>query len=321
MGGLAELLGIGLALAIAIATWMVVWRLRHPPRRTYAWAIAKGVPGDPSELDAPRMFVATELAVGGGIRCAAWDIRGDRPDGPAIICTPGWGDSKIGVLPRIDALCAHASRVIAWDPPGSGETPGTCPMGTREPAMVLEIARWLRREERVTRTIAHGWSLGGGVAVVAAGMDAPRGENLIDGVISESPYRFPWTPAFRVMRAAALPWRINGPIAMGALGVRLGVGPRWSGHGGFDRAEWAKLVRVPMVVIHGTADDICPIDDGRAIADSARAHARFVVIDGGGHNDLWADDRWKSVVADATGALVLEIAALGREMGNPAPRG
>lgn len=303
MVGLVEILGWGLAIALGLSVWMVVWRLRHPPRRTYAWAVAKGVPGDPSELDAPRVFIATELAVGDGVRCPAWDIKGDHPDGPAIIATPGWGDSKIGCLPRIEALCAEASRVIAWDPPGTGDCPGLCPMGTREPAMILEIARWLRAEECVARVIAYGWSLGGGAAVAAAGLDADRDSHLLDGAIAEAPYRFPWTPAFRVMRGAGLPWRINGPIAMGLLGTRLGMGPMWKGRGGFDRAVWAAMARVPIVVVHGSADGICPIADGRAIAASAAG--RIEVIDGGGHNDLWADARFR----ERTGAILREAIA------------
>ena len=313
MAGLAILLGIGLGVAIAVAAWMVFWRLRHPPRRTYAWAMAKGVPGDPSELDTPRTFVATELAVGDGIRCAAWDIQGDDPTGPAIIATPGWGDSKVGALPRIDALCAHASRVIAWDPPGTGESPGMCPMGTREPAMVLEIARWLRREEGVRRIIAQGWSLGAGVAIAAAGLDAQSDESLIDGVVAEAPYRFPWTPAFRVMRGANLPWRINGPIALALLGVRLGMGPMWNRRAGFDRAGWASRARVPMLIIHGSADDICPIADGRAIAEAGGVRAQLLVIEGGGHNDLWTDDRWRGRVAEAVRTFTAEVAEGRRE--------
>ena len=303
---LLAVLALGLTLAIGASVWLMIWRLRHPPRRTYAWAMARSVPGDPSELDTPREFVATELAVGEGIRCPAWDIRGDDPQGPVIIATPGWGDSKIGALFRIDALCAHASRLIAWDPPGTGEARGLCPMGTREPAMVLAIARWLRAEESAPAVIAHGWSLGGGVAIAAAGLDAERGTCLLDGAIAECPYRVPWTPAFRVMRGAGLPWRINGPIAMALLGLRLTRHPRWRG---FDRVRWAARVRVPVLVIHGARDTVCPPEDGRAIAGASASHGDFIEVPGAAHNDLWTDDRWRNAVADAVRTHVRAVAS------------
>jgi pimeloyl-ACP methyl ester carboxylesterase len=175
----------------------------------------------------------------------------------------------------------------------------------------------VRTEERAPGVIAYGWSLGGGAAVAAAGMDDER---LIDGVITEAPYRVPWTPAFRVMRAAALPWRVNGPIAMALLGVRLGMGPMWRRRGGFDRAVWAAKVRVPVTVIHGNSDAICPIEDGRDIGAGAGPRGRIVEISGGGHNDLWTDARWSTEVGRAV-AETIRATPIGPEMGIPPARG
>ena len=54
--GMAALLAIGLSIAIALATIYVTLRLRRPPRRTVAWALANGAPSDPSEMDSPLVF-------------------------------------------------------------------------------------------------------------------------------------------------------------------------------------------------------------------------------------------------------------------------
>ncbi len=286
MLGLLQLLALGFVLAVGLGTWLVVHRLRRPTRRTYAWAVARGVPGDPSEIDAPRAFESYEMLLD-GVRCAVWDIAGDDPAGPVVVCSPGWGDAKLGVLPRLDALAACASRVVAWDSPGLGDTPGLCPMGTREPRMLLRLAREVRAGDQPV--VLFGWSLGAGSSIAAGALEAdadPSEPRAIAGVVAEAPYRHPWTPTFRVMRTARLPWRLNGPPAFALLGIRLLGSPTWRG---FDRAAHAARARCPLLVLHGTADEICPCADGRAIASAAPA-GTLVPVPGGGHNDLWTDE-------------------------------
>jgi len=102
-------------------------------------------------------------------------------------------------------------------------------------------------------------------------------------IIAEAPYRLPKTPASRVMRQAGLPWAGVGPIAYLLLGLRTGAGALWRG---FDRAEHAARLRSPLLVIHGDADAICPLEDGRAIAAAAPG-GQLLIVEGGRHNDLW----------------------------------
>ena len=301
MLGLLKLLALGFALALAFATWMVMRRLRRPPRRTYGWAVARNVPGDPSEIDEPREFTAFQIKLG-GVACAAWDIPGDASDGPLVVCAPGWGDSKLGVLARLDALLPFSSRVIAWDSPGLGETPGTCPHGTREPRMLLELARDVRTGD--APVLLYGWSLGASTAIATAALDASADAPVVAGVVAEAPYRQAWTPAFAVIRGANLPWRLNGPLAFALMGLRLTGDPTWRG---FDRAIHAARTRCPILVIHGTADDICPYADAQAIATAA-PDATLIPVAGAGHNNLWSDGFREPVagaVADFLGSFAV----------------
>jgi pimeloyl-ACP methyl ester carboxylesterase len=207
--------------------------------------------------------------------------------------TPGWGDSRLGMLARIDAFAPECSRVVAWDPPGHGEAPGRWTMGVREPSMLLEIADTMH-ESTGRRCVLFGSSAGGGVSVVSAAMDAAKGERAVAGVIAEAPYRFPQVPARNVIRQAGYPWAINGPIAFALMGVIEGVGTKWRG---FDRAAHASNVRAPVLVIHGSEDAVCPLEDGRAIAESAGGE--LVVIEGAGHNDLWTEPPARTECVDA----------------------
>lgn len=307
MLGLLQLLALGLAIAIAIATLLVIRRLRRPPRRTYAWALARNLPSDPSELDDPRDFTPFEITACNH-RLPAWSITGDDPAGPLVIATPGWGDSKIGILPRLPALLPKASRIIAWDPPGTGEStttsgkPGLCYLGTREPRILIDIID--EHAEPHERVVLLGWSLGAGASIAAAALDAESESPRVAAVVAEAPYRRPWTPAFNVLRMARLPYRINGPIAFALLGLRLTRHPMWKG---FDRARLAATVRVPLLLIHGTDDEICPFADSRDIA-AATPNATLLPIPGAGHNNLWTEEPFASQAAAAVADL-LDLAA------------
>lgn len=308
--GLLIILLEGFAVLYVVVTWMFVRRLRRPPRRTYASAVSRGRPGDPGELPTPRAFRAWTFRVTtSGARVwrdtelPVWEIDGDDPSGPVVIMSPGWGDSRVGALARVPALAPVCSRIIAWDPPGQGEAPGLCPLGTREHEAIVELVdRALEPasgEAPAARgVVLYGWSLGAGNSIVAAANAEPARRIL--GVIAEAPYRLPWTPAFNVTRLAGMPYRLNGPVAFALMGVRLGVGPTWRG---FDRAEHAARLRVPLLVLHGDADPVCPIDDGREIAHAA-ARGRIIETPAAAHNDLWTDDRFATRCAEAVQTFI-----------------
>lgn len=282
---LLPLLTLGLAIAVWASTWLIVRRLRHPPRRTTAWALAKGRPSDPSELARPLAFEEWTLEVTRGaftgLRLPVWDIKGGDPTAPTLILTPGWGDSRLGSLARAERLAAHCARLLLWDPPGEGEAPGRCRLGLSEHEPLGELLdRACAADERI---VLYGASLGGGSSIVLAGERAE--DARIVGVVAESPYRLPRTPAVNVLRLAGMPWRVQAPLAYWWMGVRLGVGPGWRG---FDRAAHASKVRAPLLVLHGSLDAISPLEDGEAIANAA-AQGRMEIIEGAGHNDLWTD--------------------------------
>lgn len=72
---------------------------------------------------------------------------------------------------------------------------------------------------------------------------------------------------------------------------------------GGDQERTVKDVKVPLLVIHGTADPIFPIEHGAALAEAV-AGARLVRIEGGGH-ELHPDD-WPVMIAAVVGHGVLD---------------
>lgn len=301
MLGFSLLLLTGLLIALGASVFLVVRRLRNPPRRTYAAAIARNIPGDPSEADPPRQFRAfTFDAPKPSGRAtsprAAWEIEGDTPSGPVIICSPGWGDSKIGAIPRIPALAPCASSIIAWDPAGLGESPGRCRLGAH--ADVLELVALVESLQR-RDVILLGWSLGAGVSIAAGAELARRGQPPL-AIIAEAPYRMPQTPARNVLRLAGLPYRANLPLAFVYLGLRLGEGAAWPR---FNRAHHARELTSPLLLLHGDTDDICPTEDSGTIARAAPS-ATLALIPGAGHNNLWTEEPYKTEAREAVMAFL-----------------
>lgn len=272
--GMLPVLALGLALYVGVLTVFTHRRLTRPPRRTYAWAVSKGLPGDPGELTVPRRFERFEFS---REALVGWNIEGDRPDGPVVVLTHGWADSKVGALRRVEAVAPVASRVIAWDLRGHGESAGTSSLGLSEKDDLLTLLETLNTDTRGESTpiVLFGWSLGAGISLAAA---AER--TRVRGVIAESPYRHPQTPARNVLAARSMPWRLNLPLALRLIGR----GRAWRG---FDRCEVAGRVRVPLLVIHGEQDAVSPIEDGRAIA---QAGGGVMLTLAAGHNDLWTGD-------------------------------
>lgn len=307
MLGLINLLLVGFVCYLAITTWMVVARLRNPPRRTYAGAVARNLPGDPSEASPSRNFRDFTFTVRGA-SLPAWDIDGDLvhdPAAPIIICTPGWGDSRLGVLARLLALSPLAARIIAWDPHGLGDAPGECNLGTTaDTESLLALIDTIspsraeaalsgsrsREQDALPRPILlFGWSMGAGIALHAAALLAERQRPAL-AVIAEAPYRHAATPVVNYLALVRMPYTLQRPLAMWWLGWRLRRSLDWRS---FDRAGFAARIACPLLVVHGTLDEICPIDDGRQIA-AAAPRSLLIAVEGAMHNNLWTEEPYRT---------------------------
>jgi fermentation-respiration switch protein FrsA (DUF1100 family) len=70
----------------------------------------------------------------------------------------------------------------------------------------------------------------------------------------------------------------------------------------FDQESLIGRVEAPLLIVHGTVDEVVPFEHGRWLYDAARAPKAFAAIAGGGHNDLWA--RHARAVWDAADAFL-----------------
>lgn len=278
----ARLLGLALLFLMAyvslvlVGTAAVVLRIVRPSRETFAVALGKGLPTDPSELELSAEEVTFHLP--DKHITPGWIIKGDRPDGPTVLLLHGHGGSIYSSLRFAEHLVRYAGHVVVFDWPAHGGCSAnwmTC--GMREPSDAIAVLDGLPQPLRDRPVVLFGYSLGGQIAIKTAA-EFPR----FAGVIVDGAYRRWDTPVRLRMKRWSMP-RVPIVQLVGGLFGLTGLIK------GFDRAEYAKRIAVPMLLLHGTEDRICPIDEGRELAEAA-PDARFVAIEGGWHNRLFDHD-------------------------------
>jgi pimeloyl-ACP methyl ester carboxylesterase len=181
--------------------------------------------------------------------------------GPVVVHFHGNGE-QIGSLGWLaDALATRKVSFAAVEYPGYPGAPGT-------PSEASILAAAERALEHLAgpmgvgrqRIVLSGQSLGTGVAVRLAA--SGWGTRLV----LLSPYTsMPEVAARGVLRA---------------FPVRLLMRDR------FDSELLAPRIDRPVLVLHGSRDEVVPIELGRALS-TRFPHARFVQVTGAGHNDLW----------------------------------
>jgi fermentation-respiration switch protein FrsA (DUF1100 family) len=127
---------------------------------------------------------------------------------------------------------------------------------------------WLARRTRPEEIVIHGYSLGSGVAVKLATERPAR------ALVLEAPYT-----STADIAARSYPW----------LPVRWLMLDQYRSRDIIDR------VRSPVLIVHGTADVVIPVDQGQTLYDLARAPKRFVRMIGSNHATLTRDGLYDHV--------------------------
>ncbi|GIW51717.1 MAG: hypothetical protein KatS3mg081_1072 [Gemmatimonadales bacterium] len=121
----------------------------------------------------------------------------------------------------------------------------------------------LSRPEVIPDSVGYyGYSLG---AVVAIYLAADRRDPLF--LVAESPFA----------SAASL--------AQGSVNLLLPAG--WLTQGRFDNAERVKRIRTPLLLLHGSEDDLVRFrDNGRVVWENAPQPKRLILVKGARHDDV-----------------------------------
>jgi fermentation-respiration switch protein FrsA (DUF1100 family) len=179
-----------------------------------------------------------------------------NPGAPLTILYAHGNAEDLGVVaPMLEELRRHGFAVLGFDYRGYGASSGgptTTSGAIRDIESVYQYAVHTLGVQP-SRLVLYGRSLGGGPATdLAARLPSA-------GLVLESTF----TSAFVVMtRIPLLPFDR------------------------FPNLRHVRRVHAPVLVIHGTADEVIPVSHGRRLYEAATAPKRALWVDGAHHNDL-----------------------------------
>lgn len=232
-------------------------------------------------------FEDVEITAADGAVLRGWFFRAPAPRGRAVLLLHGQGDSRAGGLGFAPFLLARGYDALVTDSRAHGASGGAvCTYGLLEADDVKRWAEWLKRSE--SRVFALGESMGAAILIEALGAGAP-----IDAAVAES--------SFSSMREIAwyrIGWVAGGGEALGRTALRPLVESgylyaRLRYGVDLERVEPARTiasVRVPVLLIHGTADISIPPEHSRRILANARGRVELWSPPGTGH--IRAHARW-----------------------------
>lgn len=226
----------------------------QPSKATWHGAVAA------SEGMQDRWIEFDSASSGQRVRLHALWLPQKRADAPVLLYLHGARWDVRSSASRMRRMHELGFAVLGLDYRGFGQSTDQLP--SEESA--YEDARagwdWLRREKPLAPRFIFGHSLGSAIAVhLAAEVDDERGV-MLEGSFPSIPdvvstMRFGWLP----------------------------VGPLITQR--FDAARRIERVGSPLLVVHGSEDQLIKPDLGRALYERARAPKRFVLVDGGTHHN------------------------------------
>ncbi len=252
-----------LALVLVAATLLVVARNAYVRQATYPIpAIEVGAP--------PSGYQEVYWRLDSGVEVHGW--HGGQVDAsrPLVIFFHGNGENLetlkwSGIFQRFAELDVYG---VVVEYPGYGKSGGSPTeaglIAGGIAALDWVVERWPERPK-----IVAGWSLGAAVAtqVAAARTEVPAGLVVMSAWSRLFDLATDYFPAFL---------------------VRLMLRER------YDSITAAAAVRCPSLVIHGARDRIIQVLHGERLAEALGPEARWIVIEGVGHNDLLAVGRvWR----------------------------
>jgi fermentation-respiration switch protein FrsA (DUF1100 family) len=245
------------ALIVVLGVPAILLALVYGLQRFLIYLPSGGVPDVSSVLpDAEEVHFSTS----DGLRLAGWFLpsRSGQP-GPAILVANGNAGNRAHRAPLAEALREAGASVLLFDYRGFGGNPGTpSEKGLHRDATAALDYLAGRPEVDPDRIVYFGESIGGAVVVGLAAERPPA------GIVLRSPFA-----SLAEVGRVHYPW----------LPVRLLLKDR------YEAAETVARVKAPLLVIAGSRDSIVPVEQSRAVYESAAGSKRFVRIAGADHND------------------------------------
>ena len=212
-----------------------------------------------------------------GTALRGWFVPAQGSDHTAIVCH-GVMDTKSGVMAFVDALHEGGYNILAFDMRGHGESDGwTVSYGRRERDDILAGLEYLKahRAPAARRVVGVGWSMGAASLILAAADD-----QRIEALHIDAPY------ASTHDMARHIGSRMLKPLGWWSSWAGLIIGSLECGTNLFQFNTTDAAARItprPIMIIHGTADQVVPFDQGEKVFAAANDPKSFHAVTGAGH--------------------------------------
>jgi alpha-beta hydrolase superfamily lysophospholipase len=286
----------GVFSAIVAAPFALAYRFALIYRRRAGYPRPHPPLATPADIGLP--FEDVVVPIDGTDGLAGWFIPArDGAPGPGVALVHGWESARDRTLPMVRFLHAAGFHCLTVDVRGHGANPAEAlPISAGEfGADALAAFRGLVARPEVTVGAISGHSMGAIGAILAGAAD-----DRVAAVVATSAPSDPYRLTRQTFRLAQLPIPdvIAYPLAW--LTTRVYLRPR--GHRVATVSASAALVAHvrPVLLIHGTADDVVPAGHLDRLLRAARAAGRPVeslVIPGGRHSWLYEFPEYRRAVA------------------------
>jgi hypothetical protein len=286
----------GIFSAIVAAPFALAYRFALIYRRRAGYPRPHPPLATPADIGLP--FEDVVVPIDGSDGLAGWFIPArDGAPGPGVALVHGWESARDRTLPMVRFLHAAGFHCLTVDVRGHGANPAEAlPISAGEfGADALAAFRGLVARPEVTVGAISGHSMGAIGAILAGAAD-----DRVAAVVATSAPSDPYRLTRQTFRLAHLPIPdvIAYPLAW--LTTRVYLRPR--GHRVATVSASAALVAHarPVLLIHGTADDVVPAGHLDRLLRAARAAGRPVeslVIPGGRHSWLYEFPEYRRAVA------------------------
>jgi pimeloyl-ACP methyl ester carboxylesterase len=241
-----------------------------------AWALVRSGGRQPASAAAP--WEEIRVRTGDGVSLAGTWRRAPGATGRTVLLLHGFGEDRTVMLGRAELLLERGWNVALLDARGRGRSGNAwSTFGTRESG---DIASWLdelsRRVGPGFEATAWGRSMGATIALRAA-----AGDHRLRALVLEAPY-----PRLRDCLARWLRARkVFPPLAGAILRRARAIAGCELDHPPLEEA--ARSTRVPVLILHGSKDQISPPSDVQRLAAALPRTPRVIQVPGARHGDIY----------------------------------
>lgn len=259
--------GIGkavrLIIAVAVAAYLAAAGYLFLVQRDHVFQ-PSGALADPAALGLVGVEIVNLIAKD-GTSLTGWYIPA-APGKPTLLYFHGNAGNVSERAPRFRQVALSGFGVLAMSYRGFAGSGGS-PTETALFSDALETFDWLAA--RSDSVVLHGELLGTAIATYVAA------ERPAAALVLEAPFS-----AVLDIAAATYPWL---PVSL------LMRDP-------FLSRDHIRRVDEPVMILHGTADRVIPVQSGRRLFEAADEPKELVIVDGAGHLELWKRGLWPIVL-------------------------